>query len=113
MQKRGEIISIENSSGIKFVKWSDKRGVYMISTCQNHTCKLIDGKPGKFKSDLVFYYNYIKQGDDISNQMSSYYDFLRKTIKSYKKIIIQLICGRSLVNAHTRHNQWDNKIIPY
>ncbi|XP_043262435.1 uncharacterized protein LOC122403145 [Colletes gigas] len=103
-QKRGGIISFENRSGVKFKKWTDKRPVCMLTTSKNHRCKLVQGRNGKVKPDDVFDYNIAKKGVDLSDQISGYYSCLRKTIKWYRKVLIQLICGTSIVNA------WENII---
>ncbi|XP_047370484.1 piggyBac transposable element-derived protein 4-like [Vespa velutina] len=87
-EKRGEILAMENSSGIKCVKWTDKRTVFMLTTCKNHKCILIEGKPGKMKPHLVFDYNNAKKGVDLSDQMASYYNCL---IVKWEKIIDRLL----------------------
>lgn len=108
-QKRGEIMSFENRSGVKFLKWTDKRPLCMLTTVKNHQCKLVQGTNGKVKPDAVFHYNVAKKGVDMSDQLSAYYSSLRKTIKWYRKVIIQLICGTSLVNAWYIHKKWGTK----
>lgn len=97
---------MENSSGIKFVKWTDKRTASMLTTCKNHKCILIKGKPGEMKPNLVFDYNNAKKGVDLSDQMASYYSCLRKTVKWYRKIAIQLLYGAAIVNAYYIHKTW-------
>lgn len=99
MQQWGSIISFENRSGVKFMKWTDKRPVYMITTSQNHKCIIIQGPNNKSKPDTVFSYNDAKKGVDLSDRMSSYYSCLRRTVKWYRKIMIEIICGTFLVNA--------------
>lgn len=108
-QKRGEIRSLENSSGIKFVQWTDKKTVSMITSCPNRNCEIIEGRSTRYKLDLVFDYNDAKKGVDLSDQMSSYYSSLRKTVKWYRKIVMQLICGTAVVNAYYIHNQWGTR----
>ena len=108
-QKRGEMISFENRSGVKFLKWTDKRPVCMLTTSKNHQCKFVQGINDRVKPDAVFDYNIAKKGVDLSDQLSAYYSCLRKTIKWYRKIIIQLICGTSLVNAWYIHKRWGTK----
>ncbi|XP_017796807.1 PREDICTED: piggyBac transposable element-derived protein 4-like [Habropoda laboriosa] len=108
-QKRGEIKSLENRSSIKFMKWTDKRTVCMITSCPSHNCQFIEGKPATYKPDLVFDYNDAKKRVGLADQMSSYYSSLRKTIKWYKKIIIQLLCGRAIVNAYYIHKKWGTR----
>ncbi|XP_046404681.1 piggyBac transposable element-derived protein 4-like [Ischnura elegans] len=108
-QKNGEILGLQNSGGIKFVKWTDKRPVLMLTTCKTHKCTLVDVSESVRKPDTVISYNAAKKGVDISDQMSSYYTSLRKTIKWYRKIIIELICGTMLINAWCIHKKLDNQ----
>lgn len=60
----------------------------MLATSENHKCVIIQGNNNKLKPDIVFLYNGAKKGVDISDQMSSYYSCLRKTVKRYRKIVI-------------------------
>ncbi|CAK9829694.1 PiggyBac transposable element-derived protein 4 [Anthophora retusa] len=108
-QKRGDIMSFENRSGVKFLKWTDKRPLCMLTTSRNHECVIIRGKNDKLKPNAVFSYNDAKKGVDLSDQMSSYYNCLRKTVKWYRKIVIELICGTCLVNAWYVHKKWGTK----
>ncbi|XP_049632818.1 piggyBac transposable element-derived protein 4-like [Suncus etruscus] len=110
-QKQGDIMSFENHTGVRFLKWTDKRPISMLTTSKNHMCTIIEGKNGTLKPGAVFYYNIAKKGVDISDQMASYYNCLQKTIKWYRKIVIQLICGTLLVNAWYIHKRWGNKQI--
>ncbi|XP_017757975.1 PREDICTED: piggyBac transposable element-derived protein 4-like [Eufriesea mexicana] len=107
-QKRGDIISLENRSGVKFLKWTDKRPLCMLTTSRSQNCALIRGKNDKLKPDAVFSYNSAKKGVDLSDQMCSYYKCLRKTVKWYRKVVMELICGTSLVNAWYIHNNVEN-----
>lgn len=105
-QKKGQIISFENRNGVKFLKWTDKRAVCMVSTVKHHTCKLMQAPRGRLKPDAILDYNNAKKGVDLSDQLSAYYSSLRKTVKWYRKIVIQLICGTSIVNAWYIHKKW-------
>ena len=85
------------------MKWTDKRSVLMLTTCKYHKCSLMEVSTRRRKSvqkpDCVLSYNKAKKGVDLSDQMSAYYSSLRKTIKWYRKIILELICSTILVNA--------------
>lgn len=104
-QKRGDIISLENQRGVKFLKWTDKRSLCMLTTSRSHNCAIIRGKNDKLKPDTDLSYNSAKKGVDISDQMCSYYKCLRKTVKWYRKVVMELICGISLVNAWNIHKK--------
>lgn len=108
-QKRGDIISLENKSGVKFLKWTDKRPLCMLTTSRCHNCAIIRGKDDKLKPNTVLSYNSAKKGVNISDQMGSYYKCLRKTVKWYRKVVMELICGTSLVNAWYIHKKWGTK----
>nr|CAH7725218.1 unnamed protein product [Callosobruchus chinensis] len=54
----------------------------------------------RFKPMAVIDYNKAKSFIDLSNQMPSYSTSLRRSIKWFKKIAIELILGASVVNAH-------------
>ena len=71
--------------------------LYMLIIFRNHTCTIVWGKNNKLKPNTVFFffYNDAKKSVDLADQVSSYYSCLRKTVKWYRKIIIQLICGTS------------------
>jgi hypothetical protein len=108
-QKRGEVYSAENKNKVKYIKWTDKRPVHMLTTREDHTCKIVQGPKEKLKPDLIFDYNNIKKGVDISDQLGSYYTVLRKTIKWYRKIVLELVCTTLVVNAYFLHKRWGTK----
>lgn len=56
-------------------------------------------------------YNNGKSSIDLSGQMTSYSTVLRRIIKWYKKIAIQLILGTAVVNAHFIHKEVTGKEI--
>lgn len=49
-------------------------------------------------------YNDSKKGVDISDQMASYYTTLRKSLKWYRKIILEIATGTAVVNAWNLYN---------
>lgn len=46
----------------------------------------------------------------MSDQMSSYYDCLRKTLKWYRKVVLELITGTAMVNSWIVYNMTHDKI---
>jgi hypothetical protein len=106
-QKKGEIDCLENRNGVKIMKWTDKRQVLMLSSCIEHNGDMVETR-GKnrfgnvvHKPDSVISYNNAKKGVDLSDQLASYYTNLRKTIKWYRKIAMEIIFGTAIVNAWT------------
>lgn len=108
--KRGEVIGMINSKQVRVLKWKDKRDVLMISTDKNHDKTLKDtgahNRNGVMikKPQAVIDYNFAKKGVDVSDQMSSYYTSLRKTLKWYKKVIFEILTGTALVNSWVIYN---------
>lgn len=107
--KKGEVVSRQSKDGIVVLKWHDKRDVCMLTTC-NTDAMLATGKKDKQGNDItkpkaVVYYNGTKQGIDVSDQMASYHCALRKTIRWYHKVGIELLLGTAVVNAMLLYNE--------
>ncbi len=104
--KRGEVYGLQSNDGIKLIKWKDKRDVLMISTKPSHSATLVDTqKTNKaneciMKSQVSIDYNKGKQGVDLSDQLSTYYTYIRRTKKWYQKVAFEMIFGMSVVNAY-------------
>lgn len=99
--KRGEIIARENKRGITVLKWRDKRDVLLLST--KHSDEMTEvaiNRERKQKPQAVMEYNKGKSSVDLSDQMASYNSALRRSIKWYRKIAIEIILGTTIVNAH-------------
>ncbi|CAH2006536.1 unnamed protein product [Acanthoscelides obtectus] len=89
--QRGEIVARENERGICVMKWRDKRDVLLLST--KHTDVMQDiqiRNETKSKPLAIIDYNKGKSSIDLSDQMASYNSALRKTIKWYRKLAIEL-----------------------
>lgn len=99
--KKGELNCFENVDGISVFKWHDKRDVYFLS--MKHTDNIVQvsnhqGKPSQ-KPEVVRDYNIGKSSVDISDQMTAYQSPLRKSIKWYRKMAIEIILNTAMVNA--------------
>ncbi|KAG8238020.1 hypothetical protein J437_LFUL014988 [Ladona fulva] len=81
------------------MKWQDKRPVLMISSnpelAENVVPSTSKNKKGEIvmKPKSVLAYNKAKKGVDVSDQMSSYCTCIRRTLKWYKKLAIELLMG--------------------
>ncbi|KAB0805358.1 hypothetical protein PPYR_02328 [Photinus pyralis] len=90
------------------LKWKDKRDVLMLST--KHTIEITStGKQNRKKEDIrkptiVQDYNAGKAGIDLSDQLSSYSSVVRKSVKWYHKVAMELIFGTSVINARIIYN---------
>jgi len=100
--KKGDVVAVENNAGITVLKWKDKRDVLMLSTMHNADVTEICRKRKDqkvIKPVAVLYYNEAKQGIDVSEQMISYHRCLRKTIRWFHKVAIDVLLGTAVVNA--------------
>lgn len=63
------------------------------------------------KPQIVIEYNKTKGGLDLADQMSSYSTPLRKSIRWYKKIGIDMLLNIALTNAHILYQSVNKKKI--
>lgn len=98
--KRGDYRAAESIDGITILRWKDKRDVFLMSTKHNDRFVEVQ-KRGKIirKPKVVLDYNRVKGAVDLSDQLSSYSTPLRKSVKWYKKLGINLLLNTALVNA--------------
>ena len=100
---KGDIIGQENKEGVVVAMWRDRRDVRFLST--KHTLTMTDtGRKNRqgdlrLKPSAILFYNKHKQGIDLSDQMSSYFTPLRKTIRWYHKVVFEILLGTAMVNA--------------
>ncbi|XP_061706678.1 piggyBac transposable element-derived protein 4-like [Cydia pomonella] len=109
--KKGQITGAMNENGVRIIKWVDKRPVNMISTCRDHDLMIKDtGKIRRTtgeaikKPQCIMTYNENKKGIDFSDQMSSYYTTLKRGIKWFRKVMLELLFGTALVNSWVVYN---------
>lgn len=82
------------------MRWRDKRDVLVLST--KHSVRfqtVIKHQKQVSKPKIVLDYDKAKGAVDLSDQMTAYQTPLRKTIKWYKKVAIDLILNTAMVNA--------------
>jgi len=117
--KSGQHVACRNGHTV-VMKWRDKRDVMMLSTV--HTGKVMDsskvnrrGERVK-KTDCVIDYNQHMCGVDRMDQLMAYYTTLCKTLKWYRKVVLQFL-DMAVVNAYllytklcgTKHQIWLHK----
>lgn len=101
--KKGDVTGKQNKHGVVVGAWRDKRYVRFLST--RHTLdKTFSGKKNRkgeevAKPAAINFYNKRKQGVDLSDQMSSYFCPLRKTIRWFHKVAFSILLGTAVVNA--------------
>lgn len=114
--KKGEVKGKMLPTGVKVIKWHDKRQVSMITSCKTHKASLVDtGKINKKTNEMIkkplciLTYNDNKKGIDYSDQMSSYYTTLRRGLKWYRKVMMEFLFGTALINAWIIYNSNTDK----
>lgn len=111
--KKGEAVA-EYLESICVVKWKDRRDVLMLSSkhksVYNQTGKK-DRKTKLFimKPSCIIEYNNLKMGIDLSDQLSSYYTTLSKTIRWYHKDAFELLLGTSVINSYVLYKSVTKK----
>lgn len=98
--KKGQYIARESVDGITVMKWKDKRDVLVLST--KHSVRFrttVKHRKQVSKPQIVLDYNKAKGAVDLSDQMTAYQTPLRKTIKWYKKLAIDLLLNTAMVNS--------------
>jgi hypothetical protein len=91
-------------------KWKDKRDVLSLST--QHTDELVKITCGRKESEkpaAIIDYNKHKAYIDLSDQMKAYTTYLRRGVKWYRKLAIELLVGSALVNAFILHQKVANE----
>lgn len=98
--KKGELFAQQSSSNIVVMKWRDKRDIYLITT--KHTDETIEirRRTGDIikKPLAVEDYNAGKSFIDRSDQMASYSNSLKRSIKWYRKVAFDILL-LTVVNA--------------
>lgn len=98
--KRGQYVAKESADGITVLKWRDKRDVLVLST--KHSVRfqtVIKHRKQVSKPKIILDYNKAKGAVDLSDQMTAYQTPLRKSVKWYKKLAIDLLLNTAMVNA--------------
>ncbi|KAE9522198.1 hypothetical protein AGLY_017458 [Aphis glycines] len=110
--KKGQVIARQKEF-ITILKWHDKRDVLILSTChgdQFQNTGKTDRKGNTItKPKMILDYNNTKQGIDVSDQLSSYYNPQRKSLVWYKKVAMELLFGITVVNSMIIFNKQVNK----
>lgn len=84
---REDVYGLQNKDGVKLIRWRDTNNVLMISTRPAHSASVIHSGKVNFqnqsimKPQVILDYNKRRQGIDLSNQLSTYYTSLRKSVK--------------------------------
>jgi len=100
--KKNEIKAMESNTGVIVAKWKDKRDVLFLSTKHEPMMVDVSTKYGlkTSKPISIVDYNEAKSYIDVSDQKASYASTIRKGIKWYRKVGMELLTNTAIVNAH-------------
>ncbi|XP_065671830.1 piggyBac transposable element-derived protein 4-like [Hydra vulgaris] len=101
--KQEDVIS-RSREGVVVAKWKDKRDVLMISNLQMIEVTNRRGEK-KMKPNIIKDYKQCMSGVDRVEQMVSYYNCLRKTVRWYKKVALNLF-DTFLFNAYCLNRKY-------
>ena len=107
--KQGDCV-LRRNDALLALRWADKCTVYMITTI--HDAKMVD--TGKrhfnsneriFKPEPVVQYISKMQGVDKTDQLMSYYSFLCRSVKYWRKLFVHML-NILMLNAFIMHNKF-------
>uniref|UniRef100_S4P9J6 PiggyBac transposable element-derived protein 4 n=2 Tax=Pararge aegeria TaxID=116150 RepID=S4P9J6_9NEOP len=101
--KKGETCVMENNDGVLILRWKDKRDVLALSTRHTPSFVSVRSKRNRnkvtMKPTLIADYNRHKCAIDYSDQMGSYCNPARRSLRWFQKLAIELLFSTSLINA--------------
>nr|CAH7740619.1 unnamed protein product [Callosobruchus chinensis] len=110
--EKGAMIARESNTHVVVGKWKDKREVLFLTTEAVPEMKDVQTKRGVTrKPSTIAKYNSIKSFIDVSDQKASYSTTVRRGIKWYRKVAIELLTNTAVVNAHIAYQSVTNKTI--
>lgn len=93
-----EVKAMRNCKGVTIVHFKEKRNVLLLST--RHTLEMLPARKTKtLKPDSILFYNKEKKAVDISDQMTSYQNCLRKSVKWYRKLAFDMLLNFAVINT--------------
>ncbi|KAG8234010.1 hypothetical protein J437_LFUL013928 [Ladona fulva] len=106
--KKEEVFSMENSSGVRVMKWQDKRPILMIASNPDIKDTVVSLRKRGIEQEVKHVLEYIKakKGVDVSDQKMAYYTTLRRSMKWYKKVAIEILLGTCIVNSWVIFNNF-------
>ncbi|XP_047103704.1 uncharacterized protein LOC124722612 [Schistocerca piceifrons] len=99
--KKGEHKGKESTTVVAVLKWKDKRDVLILSTVHGEEEAEVQTRKGiKEKPAMIIGYNQSNSFINLSDQMKSYLHCLRRGVKWYRKLVVELLTESALVHAH-------------
>ncbi|CAG5023328.1 unnamed protein product [Parnassius apollo] len=101
--KKGDTCVMENNDGLLVLRWKDKRDVLALSTWYTPGFVNVRSRRNRnkltMKPTLIADYNRHKCSIDYSDQMDSYSNPARRSLRWFQKLAIELLFSTSLINA--------------
>lgn len=95
----------ESNTKVIVGKWVDKRDVAFLTTKSCPEMTEVQTRSGmKNKPSTIIEYNSVKSYIDVSDQISSYSNPVRRSIKWYRKVGIEIFASTCVVNALILYN---------
>lgn len=104
--KKGNLV-VREKKGVMIAKWKDKRDAIFLSTFSKPVLEEVTHK--KLKPNTIIEYNQAKGFVDLSDQMTSYGNLFRKTLKWYHKVAFDFILNVAVVNAYGYYKEITKK----
>lgn len=110
--KKGKVCAMENNDGVLILRWKDKREVLALST--RHTPGFVSVRSKRnrnkvtMKPTVIADYNSHKCSIDFTDQMGSYSNPARRSLRWFQKLAIELLFSTSMVNAYILYKQVKN-----
>lgn len=110
---RRKYTDIDTPGPMFCIRWHDKRLVYMLSTMHSGV-EVWTGKRNYkdntpiYKPEVIVDYTNKMGGVDMSDQLMNYYNFLRKSIKWWRKLFIHLV-NMVIMNAFILNKKYGHK----
>lgn len=102
-----EVKAQRNREGVTITHYKEKRNVLLLSTRN-----LLEMSPAKetkkLKPDSILFYNKEKKAVDIFDQMATYQNCLRKSVKWYRKVAFEMLLNMSVINSWVIYQEVTN-----
>lgn len=105
-------MTLKSSTNVMVTKWKGRREILLLITIDS--AEMIEVRKRNkimMKPSVVLSYNKGKAAIDLADQLASYNSPLRKSLKWFRKVAIDMICNVAIVNAHYLFSTVTNKKI--
>lgn len=102
--KKGEVYTLRSNTNVMVLKWRDKRELLMCSTKTTNSMVDVRSRKVTQKPLTVIEYNKGKASIDLADQRASYGNPLRRSLKWYRKVLVDILLNITVVNALSIYN---------